>query len=72
MPKKKKYVPVTSGTLHSFAYEVYVLATANEMMKEFGITKREAIKRVQEGLPKEECVVTVREDLVGDISGIAI
>ena len=72
MPKKKKYVPVTSGTLHSFAYEVYVLATANELVKEFGITKQEAIKQVQEDLPKEECVVTVREDLVGDISGIAV
>lgn len=72
MPKKNKYVPVTSGTLHSFAYEVYVLATANELMKKFGITKQEAIKRVEEGLPKDQCVVTVREDLVGDISGVAV
>lgn len=72
MPKKKKYVPVTSGTLHGFAYDVYVLATANEMAKEFGITKEEAIKRVKEALPKEQCVVTVREDMVGNISGIAV
>lgn len=73
MPKEKKYVPVTSGTMHSFAYEVYVLATANELVKEFGITKYEAIKQVKEGLPKEQCVVTVREDMVGDIGvGVAV
>lgn len=73
MVDKKRYVPVTSGTLHGFAYEVYVLATANELAKEFGITKYEAIKRVKEGLPKEQCVVTVREDMVGDIGvGVAI
>lgn len=71
MSGKKKFVPVTSGTLHGFAYEVYVLATANEMVKEFGITKDEAIKQVKEALPKEQCVVTVREDMVGDIKRIA-
>lgn len=72
MAAKKKFVPVTSGTLHGFAYEVYVLATANEMVKEFGITKDEAIKQVKEALPKEKCVVTVREDMVGDIKRVAI
>ena len=42
-------------------------------MKEFGITKYEAIKQVKEGLPKEQCVVTVREDMVGDIgAGVAV
>lgn len=72
MSDKKKFVPVTSGTLHGFAYEVYVLATANELAKEFGITKEEAIKLVKEALPKEECVVKVREDAVGDIRGVAL
>lgn len=71
MSDKKKFVPVTNGTLHGFAYEVYVLATANEMVKEFGITKDEAIKQVKEALPREKCVVTVREDMVGDIKRIA-
>lgn len=72
MSDKKKFVPVTSGTLHGFAYEVYVLANANELAKEFGITKEEAIKLVKEALPKEKCVAKVREDVVGDISGVAI
>ena len=71
MSDKKKFVPVTSGTLHGFAYEVYVLATANEMVKEFGITKDEAIRQVKEALPKEKCVVTVREDMVGEVKSLA-
>lgn len=71
MSQEKKFVPVTSGTLHSFAYEVYILATANELVKEFGITKDEAIKQVKEALPKEKCVVTVREDMVGDIKHLS-
>lgn len=72
MSKEKKYVPVTSGKLHAMAYEMYVLSTANELVEKFGITKDEAIKKVKEALPEEQCVVTVREDMVGDAKRVAI
>lgn len=58
---KEGYVQVNSGKLQGFAYECYVLATANKLVKDFGMTKTEAIKEVKKQLPREKCIVTVKE-----------
>lgn len=56
-----EFVRMTSGTLQGFAYECYVLAYANKLVKEFGYTKTEAINEVKKQLPREDCVVKVRK-----------
>lgn len=56
---KKDYIPVNSGSLHGFVYEVFVLSSANDMVKELGITKDEAIRRVKESVPKEDFIIEV-------------
>ena len=56
---KKDYVPMNSGSVHGMYYEVFVLYNANRMVKEMGITKEEAIKRVKGAMTKDEYKIAV-------------
>lgn len=56
---KKDYIPVNSGSVHGFAYDVFVLYNAKMLMQETGITKEEAIKQVKEAVAKEDYKIAV-------------
>lgn len=57
-----EFVKKTSGSLHDMVYEMFVLANANRMVKECGIDKDEAIRRIKEAVPSSSYVVGINPD----------
>ncbi len=56
---KKDYIPVNSGSLHGLVYDVFVLYNAKMLMQETGITKEEAIKKVEAAVAREDYKIAV-------------
>lgn len=59
MSNRDGFVRTTSGSLHGMIYELFVLSSANDLVKEFGITKEEAIKKVEAAVAREDYKIAV-------------